>query len=103
MGKNAEPSARFVQELADLCGEVAKLGYEIDTAKMLFGHFGSWTITVIKGHQGIEFCWDGREKQISVKTWPKPNSGALKHFPAVCETDPVDPKKWVIEYLQNKS
>jgi hypothetical protein len=100
MSKNAEPSARFVRELADLCGDIANLGYQIDTANMSFAHFGSWSITLTKGHQGIEFHWDGRESEIIVNRWPKPNSGALKKTSQEYVAAPADPKKWVSEYLK---
>ena len=100
MGKSAEPSAVFVQELAGLCEEVAKQGFTIDELKALWGLFGSWSIIVIKGHQAIRFWWDGRDKYMTVEGSPKRNLSAPNEWKDVCSAAPDDPRKWVIDYLK---
>jgi len=74
MKRMSQSSAEFIEEFAGLAKRLAEIDVVTHTADLQWGHFGSWTLMVMKRHEAVRFTYDGRDSFITVAASPFENS-----------------------------
>jgi hypothetical protein len=106
MSDVSEASGQFCKALADLAERLAARKFVVSRLEALFSHFGCWRLVVLRGHEAVQFFWDGREHEITVDVSPQQNYSAPNEWSRETEkrlqggTD--DSIRYVEEYLTKK-
>ncbi len=84
----SQPSADFVTAFADLARRLVTIDVTVETLKLYYGSFGSWELIATKGHEAVQFFYDGRDRYIQTKAspireWSAPNQWAEADAKAV--------------------